>query len=78
VVRSASGRHSSHVELRPPPTRASTVLRRELAELVIERQTLREGPASELALERNRLGIVQAQLELSRALVFEHVGASVA
>jgi len=45
---------------------------------VIERQTLREGPASELALERNRLGIVQAQLELSRALVFEHVGASVA
>jgi hypothetical protein len=49
-------------------------LRRRLEALVRERQSLRDGRASEVVLEQNRLEIVQAQLEYSRALLLEHVG----
>jgi len=53
-------------------------VRRRLAELVLERQKLRDERAAETLLEQNRLDIVQAQHELAHALVSEHVGASAA
>lgn len=53
-------------------------MRRRLAELVLERQKLRDDCASGGLLEQNRLDIVQAQQELAHALVSEHVGASAA
>jgi hypothetical protein len=53
-------------------------VRRRLAELVLERQELRDERAAEGVLEQNRLAIVQAQHELANALVSEHVGAKAA
>ena len=53
-------------------------MQRRLAELVLERQKLRDERASEGLLEQNRLDIVQAQQELTHALLSEHVGASAA
>lgn len=53
-------------------------MRRRLEALVRERQSLRDGQASEVVLEQNRLEIVQAQLEYSRVLVLEHVGGGAA
>jgi hypothetical protein len=47
-----------------------------LADLVRERQALRDDKASVSVLEQNRLEIVQAQLELARALVSEHAEAA--
>ena len=64
--------------MRPTSTKRSKVLHQRLATLVLERQRLREREASEFVLEQNRLEIVQTQLELSQALVSEHVGAQVA
>lgn len=64
--------------MRHKSTVGSEDLQRRLAVLVRERQALRAEQASHVALERNRLHIVQAQLELSRALVWEHAGARVA
>lgn len=61
------------MELRQTPTEPSAVLERRLASLVRKRQDLRERDASELLLEQNRLEIVQTQLELSQALVSEHL-----
>jgi hypothetical protein len=61
------------VELRPTPSETSAVLERRLSALVRERQDLREREASEFVLEQNRLEIVQTQLELSQALVSEHL-----
>jgi hypothetical protein len=49
-----------------------------VAELVRERQALRDEGAADAVLEENRLEIVQAQLELSQALVQEHLAASAA
>jgi hypothetical protein len=66
------------VELRPKFTSGSEDLQQRLAVLVRERQALRDQQASHVVLERNRLHIVQAQLELSRALVWEHAEARVA
>jgi hypothetical protein len=63
---------------RPRFAQESEGLRRRLAELVLERQALRDRRASEVLLEQNRLGIVQTQLELSHALVSEHSSASAA
>lgn len=40
-----------------------------MAELVAERQLLRDRGASEKALERNRLQLARAQWELSHALI---------
>jgi len=59
-------------------TEPSGVVQARLRELVCERQELRDAQASSLLLEQNRLLIVQAQLELSRALVSEHTQACVA
>jgi hypothetical protein len=50
-------------------------VRRRLADLVRERQALRDDKAPSLVLEQNRLAIVQAQLELARKLVSEHAKA---
>jgi hypothetical protein len=41
--------------------------------LVAERQRLREAGAGSLELERNRSRIVQAQLQLGRALIRRHL-----
>jgi hypothetical protein len=71
----ASRRRLKHVELRsasPPP---SEVLRGLLADLVRERQALRDQRASTSVLEQNRLAIVHAQLELAQTLVSEHTAA---
>jgi hypothetical protein len=59
------------VELRRASTGKSQALQRRLHALVLERQRLRDEHVSVGALERNRIEIVQAQLELSRALVSE-------
>jgi hypothetical protein len=63
------------VDLRPTSTVRSDPLRRRVAELVSERQALRDRRASEFVLEQNRLAIVQAQLDLAKALVSEHTEA---
>ena len=44
-----------------------------IAQLVAERQLLRERGASEGALERNRLQIARAQWELGHALIDRHL-----
>jgi hypothetical protein len=61
------------VELRQGTTAGSADLERRLSALVRERQELRDQDASEFVLEQNRLEIVQTQLELSQALVSEHL-----
>jgi urease accessory protein UreE len=61
------------VDLRQEATAESVVLERRLAQLVRERQELRDGEASQFVLEQNRLEIVRTQLELSQALVSEHL-----
>jgi hypothetical protein len=66
------------VGLRRRFAQESDGLQRRLAELVLERQALRDRRASEVLLEQNRLDIVQTQLELSHALVSEHRSASAA
>jgi hypothetical protein len=53
----------------------SDALRERLADLVHERQALRDRRAPTSVLEQNRLAIVQAQLELARTLVSEHAAA---
>lgn len=63
----------THVELRQTAKESSVVLERQLAALVRERQDLRDREASQFLLEQNRLAIVQAQLDLSQALVSEHL-----
>jgi hypothetical protein len=64
------------VELRPSSAFSSDAVRCRLADLVRERQALRDDKASVSVLEQNRLEIVQAQLELARALVSEHAEAA--
>jgi hypothetical protein len=44
-----------------------------VAELVAERQQLRERGASDSALERNRIQIARAQWELGHALIDRHL-----
>ena len=61
-----------------PSRELSEVLLRRLGVLVAKRQDLRAQAASEFLLEQNRLEIVQTQLELSDALVSEHLKADVA
>jgi hypothetical protein len=59
--------------LRARQQQSSDALRDQLAALVRERQALRDTRVSLSVLEENRLAIVHAQLELSRALVSEHL-----
>jgi hypothetical protein len=68
----ATRRRLKHVDLRPPSTICSDRLRGRLADLVREREALRDRRAPTPVLEQNRLAIVQAQLELARTLVSEH------
>jgi hypothetical protein len=51
-------------------------LEEEVRQLVGERQRLRESGATPLELEHNRSRIVQAQLELGRALIRRHLPSS--
>ena len=67
------------VALRQPRCAQETeALQQRVAELVRERQALREEGAADAVLEENRLDIVQAQLELAQALVQEHLAATAA
>ena len=43
-----------------------------IAQLVLERQSLRAHDADSLLLERNRLALVRAHQDLSRALIARH------
>jgi hypothetical protein len=65
-------RRLKYVGLRPASPLPSEALRGRLADLVRQRQALRDELASTSMLEQNRLAIVQAQLELARTLVSEH------
>jgi hypothetical protein len=62
----------STLELRPntPPTVEDLVGR--IADLVLERQSLRTGEADSVLLERNRLALVRAHQDLSLALITRH------
>ena len=44
-----------------------------IAELVAERQALRESGSPPAAIERNRVQLVRAQWELAHALIDEHL-----
>ena len=46
-----------------------------IAELVVERQTLRSTSAPQEAIERNRIQIARAQWELAHALIDRHLPA---
>ena len=56
-------------------TRSVETLTAELDALTRERQELRERAAGADVLERNRLAIVEAQWELSQALIERHLHA---
>ena len=59
------------------PCRASVeALTLRVAELVSERQQLRDRGASETALERNRIQLARAQWELGHALIERHLPAA--
>jgi hypothetical protein len=74
VARGMSLRHLRPARFRRPRASASVeALTLRVAELVAERQQLREGGASDTALERNRIQIARAQWELGRALIDRHL-----
>jgi hypothetical protein len=62
----------STIELRQDaPASVEDVIHR-IAELVLERQSLRATDADSALLERNRVALVRAHHELSRALIERH------
>jgi predicted nucleotidyltransferase len=70
VARGMSLRHLRPARFRRRRGAASVeALTLRVAELVAERQQLRDRGASEKALERNRLQLARAQWELSHALI---------
>ena len=74
VARGMSLRHLRPARFRRRPTAASVeALTLRVAELVSERQQLRERGASETALEKNRVQLVRAQWELGHALIDRHL-----
>ncbi|HEX3687855.1 MAG TPA: hypothetical protein VHU60_09725 [Gaiellaceae bacterium] len=74
VARGMSLRHLRPARFRRPRASASVeALTLRVAGLVAERQQLREGGASDTALERNRIQIARAQWELGRALIDRHL-----
>jgi hypothetical protein len=62
----------STLELRPniPATVEDLISR--IADLVLERQSLRSHEADSMLLERNRLALVRAHQDLSLALIERH------
>jgi hypothetical protein len=52
-------------------------LRERISELVLERQELRTAGASRRSLESNRLQLARRQSELGRALIEQHVAATI-
>jgi hypothetical protein len=49
------------------------VLAARIADLIVERQDLREGGSSATEIERNRVQLARAQWELAHALIDEHL-----
>lgn len=61
-------------QFRRSRNRASVdVLAARIAELISERQELREAGSSAAAIERNRVQLARAQWELGNALIDEHL-----
>ena len=74
VARGMSLRHLRPARFRRRRVAASVeALTLRVAELVSERQQLRERGASETALEKNRIQLVRAQWELGHALIDRHL-----
>jgi formate-dependent phosphoribosylglycinamide formyltransferase (GAR transformylase) len=59
-------------QLRPNTPASVEDLVGRIAQLVLERQSLRSHGAESLLLERNRLALVHAHQDLSRALIARH------
>lgn len=77
VARGMSLRHLRPARFRRRRAAASVeALTLRVAELVSERQRLRERGASETALEKNRFQLVRAQWELGHALIDRHLPAA--
>jgi len=77
VARGMSLRHLRPARFRRRRAAASVeALTLRVAELVSERQQLRERAASETALEKNRIQLVRAQWELGHALIDRHLPAA--
>jgi hypothetical protein len=77
VARGMSLRHLRPARFRRRRAAASVeALTLRVAELVSERQRLRERGASETALEKNRTQLVRAQWELGHALIDRHLPAA--
>ena len=77
VARGMSLRHLRPARFRrrrAAPSVEALTLR--VAELVSERQQLRERGASETALEKNRVQLARAQWELGHALIDRHLPAA--
>jgi hypothetical protein len=60
------------LELRPNTPASVEDLVSRIADLVLERQSLRLEAADSMLLERNRLALVQAHQDLSHALIARH------
>ena len=74
VARGMSLRHLRPARFRRRRAAASVeALTLRVAELVSERQQLRERGASETALEKNRIQLARAQWELGHALIDRHL-----
>jgi predicted nucleotidyltransferase len=74
VARGMSLRHLRPARFRRRRAVASVeLLTLRVAELVAERQQLRERGANDTALERNRIQIARAQWELGHALIDRHL-----
>jgi hypothetical protein len=52
---------------------SAEVLAARIADLVYERQTLREAGSPSAAIERNRVQLARAQWELAHALIDQHL-----
>jgi hypothetical protein len=60
------------IPLRPDAASSVEDLVSRIADLVLERQSLRASSADDLILERNRLELVSSHWALSRALIRRH------
>jgi predicted nucleotidyltransferase len=76
VARGMSLRHLRPARFRRRRAASVEALTLRVAELVSERQQLRERRASETALEKNRVQLARAQWELGHALIDRHLPAA--